>query len=548
MSVTESCESGLTALGKRKRERCLVCSIGVAVMACAAFAVPLVHCTMRSPNQLFWTDEVLTATAVCDASLGETLASLHDTINAMPPTYFVGVWLWSQVFGSSDFALRLFSAVCVGLAWAFCWLILRTYCSRLTAFTASATALFCSDRILFRNVEARCYPLYMAAFFAAGFLFVICSTRSRRAGPLVMLGTFVAHATLVTTHYIGCIYSGFLICTAIICYAVTRSASLRGYVYSAAGGAAVILLCIPFYLAQKDLGGADNWLPVPGIAALVECYAMGLRPSLHVIILVCAVFLCGSLAMSRLFETSQRMSQSENEKNADALGSAPAPVLFGVFALGMTSLIVPFAIWLESRVGIRLFLNRYMLPSLIVWPCILGLAIEQLTRTSRRCRHRIAGVTGRVAGVLPVACCMLLLCYTLLYVGKDATRGRDRIESFERIVMALDNSDSTFASTDIHKVLPVRHYGGRGRFVRRDVTESRQPRAAVRIAESLNRRYWSDLVISSKDLKRGEWKFVVFSDEWEDWQDAGIVGRAWRVVDRMDDLVLVERHATEPEE
>ncbi len=175
MNRSESVSPGSAAVETRKHSMWLV--IGDLVTCCAAMGVLFLHCLFRSPRKLFWSDEVLTELAVRNASFSETLAALRDTINAMPPGYFTGLWLWSKAFGTSDFALRAFSSLAMGCAWILCWLLLRQFCSRLTAIVATTTAMACSPDILFFNVEARCYAQYLAAFLAAGLLFVLSFRR-----------------------------------------------------------------------------------------------------------------------------------------------------------------------------------------------------------------------------------------------------------------------------------------------------------------------------------------------------------------------------------
>ena len=92
-------------------------------------------CLARSPQKMFWMDEVFTLVMVHGTTMGEMFASLKDTINAMPPAYFVCLWTWSRAFGTSELALRMFSCLCMCVAWFFCWRLLRTFCSRPAAAT-----------------------------------------------------------------------------------------------------------------------------------------------------------------------------------------------------------------------------------------------------------------------------------------------------------------------------------------------------------------------------------------------------------------------------
>ena len=230
--------------------------IGDVATCLAAVGMLVGMCLARSPQKLFWTDEVLTLVTVHDTTLGEMFASVKDTIIAMPPAYFARLWPWSKAFGTSEIALRMFSCLCMCLAWFFCWRLLRTSCSRATAATASLAGMFITKEITSNNAEARGYAMYLAAYMAAGLFFVLSWGQATSAR--VAIGAFLAHAALVTTHYVGCLYSGALILSSLAAYAATHWRGLRSYAIAGTLGSAMFVICIPFYLDQRSLGGDDN--------------------------------------------------------------------------------------------------------------------------------------------------------------------------------------------------------------------------------------------------------------------------------------------------
>ena len=77
------------------------------VAGLSAVAAVLRFSTLGS--QSFWYDEAVTA-SLAPLPFDELVRALPDSETA-PPLYYVLVWIWAHVFGSSDLALRSLSAL-----------------------------------------------------------------------------------------------------------------------------------------------------------------------------------------------------------------------------------------------------------------------------------------------------------------------------------------------------------------------------------------------------------------------------------------------------
>lgn len=497
----------------------------------AVFAALLAHCYLKSPRKLFWFDETLTEAAVAETSFGEMISSLKEPINAMPPTYFMALWGWVQAFGASEFALRSFSCVAMGFAWIFCWLLLRRFCSRLPAAAATTVAMFLNDDMLRYNVEARPYSLYLAAFFAAAYLYVKSWSAPKSVSLLV--GSFLAHAVLVTTHYVGVFYSIALVLMALGMGFWFEKPTLRTYAVAALCGAATVLFCLPFYLGQSRLGGEDNYLNIPNLNNLIVAYQFGWQSRWHVVALVIG-FWGFSNAVATKCPGEPVTETGEREPARESISS-----LWGVYTLFIAAAAVPLVLWVESKVGIRLFLDRYLMPSLIIWPCLLGLAFDRLTSASKRlAANREREAVRKLMRALPVASCTLLIAYAAWRMAWDTQTDWAQIHEFRRIAAVAREQNAEFLSNDLLKVGPVRHYGARAHYLR---IESPLHRSIFfTLADVLNRRHWRGFVVEPEMLEKEGGPFLVFHDEWNDWTARRLVSAQWRVEqDISDELFLV---------
>ena len=501
----------------------------------------------RSPQKLFWLDEVFTLVTVHDTTMGEMFASLKDTINAMPPAYFTCIWPWSRAFGTSELALRMFSCLCMCVAWFFCWRLLRTFCSRPAAATASLAGMFITKEILFNNIEARPYAMYLAAYMAASLSFVL--SWGRAPSPRVAIGAFLAHATLVTTHYVGCLYSAALILSSLGGYVATRRTGLRSYTVGALLGSAVFVTCIPFYLAQRSLGGEDNWLPRPTWRDLAK-FVLITYPYLKLLIVIVAGFYAATLLI--LHRARPRASAGRPDRVGDMgpSGAALDPIAVGLILLCTASFLMPIAIWAESRVGIRLFMGRYFLPSFVAWPCVLGLALEHLAVVSRREGPRVDGGAGSLVRAAPWACHGAVAVVALAFgiIRHQHMNDAADIKSVKHVSAAIRDRGLHFVTCDPSLFLPAWNYAGRPADRIRYLIPERMgnrgaaSKAYMRIFGALERHFWPGVILAQGQLSTHRTRWLMLASERKTWVARGVLPEEFQVVEDLGDgLVVVEK-------
>jgi len=154
--------------------------------------------------QGFWYDEAFTPVHVLHPSLAATLGSVASHENT-PPLWYIVIWAWSRVFGTTEIALRFPSALAgiatVPVAWAIGKdLAGRTVIGtrRVPIFIAAVVAL--NPLFIWYSQEARAYALFV--LLAA--LTVLCFLRADSQPTRRRIAAFLATAVLaLLTHTIS---------------------------------------------------------------------------------------------------------------------------------------------------------------------------------------------------------------------------------------------------------------------------------------------------------------------------------------------------------
>jgi mannosyltransferase len=152
-------------------------------------------------NQSFWADEALTAyeAHLPFGAMMNTVAHTETT----PPLYFVLIWLWAKVFGTSEAALRSISTISGIALVPIAYLSARELVSRWAGVLAAAFVAV-NPFLIWFSQEARAYML-LAALTGAGFLWFARA----RADPSRRNLTWwaVMSALALTTHF----FAGFAV-------------------------------------------------------------------------------------------------------------------------------------------------------------------------------------------------------------------------------------------------------------------------------------------------------------------------------------------------
>ncbi|WP_146410856.1 glycosyltransferase family 39 protein [Crateriforma conspicua] len=132
--------------------------IGVVV----ASGVAIVACLLRlsSCYESFWVDELHTAWAI-DGDWHQVRG--RAALGNQMPVYFWGLWIWKNLFGDSEIALRLTSVLAVAAAAGAMTFSVARHCRSLVAGVASGMVLAVEANATFFATELRPYAVVLLA-------------------------------------------------------------------------------------------------------------------------------------------------------------------------------------------------------------------------------------------------------------------------------------------------------------------------------------------------------------------------------------------------
>jgi mannosyltransferase len=213
-------------------------------------SLTLVAAVIRVPTlaeQSFWLDEGYTERLV-RMSLTGMLHAIPRT-ESTPPLYYVLAWVWTRVFGHSEFGLRSLSAVAGIATIPVAWAIAR----RLSGPRAAGIAgllLAVSPLMVWFSQEARSYAL-ATLLSAISLLCVVGWHQERRARWLV--GWAVSAALGLATHY----FVAFVVAPELALLWWRAPRTDRRLAAASALVLAVGAALVPLALAQRGTGHAD---------------------------------------------------------------------------------------------------------------------------------------------------------------------------------------------------------------------------------------------------------------------------------------------------
>ncbi|MGH2870441.1 MAG: glycosyltransferase family 39 protein [Solirubrobacteraceae bacterium] len=161
-------------------------------------AIVLVGAAVRFPTigtQSFWYDEAVTRGIVFHG-LGHVISTVPAT-ESTPPLYYVLLWVWSRVFGTSEAGLRSFSALAGLLVLPVMWELGRRLISERVGQAAALLAAV-SPLLFWYSQEARAYSL-LTLLSALSLLAMLRAIEHPERGRLLVWGLCCALA--LCTHY-----------------------------------------------------------------------------------------------------------------------------------------------------------------------------------------------------------------------------------------------------------------------------------------------------------------------------------------------------------
>jgi hypothetical protein len=356
---------------------------------------------MVSNAHLFWADELLTWYPV-SARFGAMLSSTTDTINAAPPLYFILTWVWVHLFGNSELALRLPSALALGAAILIMFYVLRRAYGVVAATLAVAIAfVFCDPALLAQATFARFHTLIIAEVAVAILLYQRMMAWQGKVPVRLLAANCGIHACLVMTHYFGPLYSGAVLGAVLLTGLIRRFNPLRAAA-SIVLGWTIFLLWIPAFLRHREMGKSSFWIAIPDAAILRQYYGHYFTSDFWSVTAtgLGLVFLAGvglALAggggwwklLSRIFSIRRR----------------ELPLLMLVPGIGAIPL---FAYFVSTRPGsASFFLDRYMHSGALGWAIVCAHLIHRAFAPGslgRYFRLRKAVAMVQAAGVAAALC------------------------------------------------------------------------------------------------------------------------------------------------
>jgi hypothetical protein len=338
----------------------------LALTVVLTFAVVIV-----SPKKPFWNDELF-SWYVLTASFDTNWRAFNDAINNTPFLYFGLGWLWVQVFGASELSLRLFSSVGISVAAFALWPILR----RTFGFWPATLALlgtFCTaGLVLDQNTEARMYGLFLAMVALAVPLYDRV-LRTKKPTPTMIGLNALVHAAIVHTHLFGLFYSGAFAAAFAASRLLESGFSLRRLLLSLPVYLSFLaawlsfLLYLPAFFAQAEAGRPYSWIAQPSFMDLWMLLSLGSGALLRSEVLGLLIVVAG---FTRLLEREGRTSSTAEVGRNDQ----------NLIALAVALIILPVAVWIASRLGRPIFLDRYLIPSILGWSLLVAYTAARLLR------------------------------------------------------------------------------------------------------------------------------------------------------------------------
>lgn len=203
MSTTEYPAPGLTS-PRLPRLRAAASIRQIPAETWALVAITVIAAVIRIitiDNQSFWQDEALTAYEA-HLPFGAMLSTVAH-VETTPPLYFVLVWCWAHLFGTSEIALRSISTIAGVAVVPIAYIAGRELISRWTGLLAAAFVAL-NPFLIWYSQEARSYML-LAALTAASFLWFVRALADPSRRNLAWWAGCSALA--VMTHF----FAGFLI-------------------------------------------------------------------------------------------------------------------------------------------------------------------------------------------------------------------------------------------------------------------------------------------------------------------------------------------------
>jgi mannosyltransferase len=350
-----------------------------------AIIVFVIAISLRLPScyESFWIDELHSAWVVWNDF---TDVGPRSTMGHQSPFYFWGLWLWKQVVGESEVALRLSSVLAVAVACIVLLVGVSKWSKSLVAGAAAGLVLAIESNSLFFGTELRPYAfvILFSSLAVAGFLRLI-DTRSRHDDRLAWT-IFLMAILLATLCHPTAIGTLAILPVALICLWFRRDrqqlfrVSLLDSVLGMSGtGIGLLLWRMTLADSWQQRDNWSSFASAKGTQQLWQAWEWS-----YLVLIPLAT--C-------LFFTKLRSSASKQSVRVSILLAAIAVIATGLF-------------WVVSRLNVApIWHHRFYIAVLPILACVVGCCIGTVHQTIRsyRSHHLIAAtITLIVVGLLAI--------------------------------------------------------------------------------------------------------------------------------------------------
>lgn len=310
-------------------------------------------------TQSFWLDEAATVNLL-KRDFGDMISGVSSG-ESTPHLYYIVAWVWAQLFGTGEVALRSLSALIGTAVIPVAYLLGRRTAGRGTGLIAAALCAF-NPLLVWYSQEARSYSLLV---LLSGLSLLAMLAVLERPSTRNLAAWAVACVLALATHY----FAGFLIGAEAI-WMVWRSQA-RPRAAAAVGVVAVAALALlPLALHQRSTGGAAfiSATSLPSrLAQVPKQFALGYQGPLEVVLTIVAMLLV-AYGLLRLVAT--------------AAGRARHGAVV-LATIGLAAILAPFAL---AAIGPDYLLSRNVIAAWLP----LGVALAAGFAATRAPREGVA--------------------------------------------------------------------------------------------------------------------------------------------------------------
>ena len=309
--------------------------------------------------QSFWIDEVY-ASYFVSHSFPETVKLVISPANN-GPLYFLILWGWRQLAGSTDFALRYLSDLCSTLTIPVLWQLGKTWFGRRAA-GLTALLLAISPFAIWFGQETKMYALYMLLAALSTLLFAYAVTRNR--------------------------------CSSWFTYGLAINALGYSHFFGAFTIAAQGVLLVTTHLQKPKIKVIRNYIimmaAVGTLYAPVARYVWHVVPHFHMQDISKGFVEWPHMLQELTSEYLLRVSRIYVPHLWPLMGLSATALIVGLvrawddgwrralYVVGLT--VVPVAIFYPISYFVPVFSPKYLSPVFLMFTLALGLAIDQLRR------------------------------------------------------------------------------------------------------------------------------------------------------------------------